>query len=468
MSLAKSLPLDDSAPVAEAIPVADASPVVDASPTVDGSDAARRAVAVEDRYPTPDEVVRAAELLAERHPELCRLRQVGRSRAGRPLLLLSVGRAAPQALVVAGAHANESVGGATVLELARRVVADPGLRAGCTWNLLLCLDPDGASLASHGRTPGPYTLAGHYRDFFRPAGEEQPEWAPSLGADLPESRALLAVIDELRPFLQCSLHSTDVGGTFLQATRDQPGLDGHFARSAAGLGIPVELSPYDVYFWPNPNPGVFLMPEAADRGPEASSRELGRTTWHAPHRHGGSTLIVEVPLWTCGRLADPTPIGDPEAELTALAARMRRHGRLLAELLAQAERLGALTEGPLPRAVRSALDVCAPLADEWDPGVVLPDQPALPPMTRSRLATLELWAHRVPLRAASMLRRALDPQRPGTGPLRDRLEALADHWCEEYRQRFPGTWLPIARQVEHQAGTVAAAVLLARPGGGAR
>ena len=215
-----------------------------------------------------------------------------------------------------------------------------------------------------------------------------------------------------------------------------------------------------MYFWPNPNPGVFLMPEAADRGPEASSRELGRTTWHAPHRHGGSTLIVEVPLWTCARLADPTPIVDAEPELAALAARMRRHGRLLDGLLAQAERLGGLIEGPLPRAVRSALDVCAPLADEWDPGVVLPDQPqrSNPPDVgpAPRLANRNCGRNRVSASAPpSMLRRALDPQRPGTGPLRDRLER---RWPEPLVRGVPAAVPPAPRLPvappgqEHQAG----------------
>ena len=51
---------------------------------------------------------------------------------------------------------------------------------------------------------GPYTLGRHFRHFYRPGFLEQPEWLPdgAASAALPEPRALLALQDELRPFLQ--------------------------------------------------------------------------------------------------------------------------------------------------------------------------------------------------------------------------------------------------------------------------
>ncbi|HEY8987357.1 MAG TPA: M14 family zinc carboxypeptidase [Streptomyces sp.] len=63
------------------------------------------------RYPTVPELVLSAGTLAAGRPGVCRLRQVGVSRAGRPLHLLSVGHARRAVLVVAGAHANEPTGG---------------------------------------------------------------------------------------------------------------------------------------------------------------------------------------------------------------------------------------------------------------------------------------------------------------------------------------------------------------------
>lgn len=63
------------------------------------------------RYPTVTELVSSARALAARRPDVCRLRQVGVSRAGRPLHVLSIGHARRAVLVVAGAHSNEPTGG---------------------------------------------------------------------------------------------------------------------------------------------------------------------------------------------------------------------------------------------------------------------------------------------------------------------------------------------------------------------
>ncbi|MDX3244244.1 M14 family zinc carboxypeptidase [Streptomyces sp. ME18-1-4] len=122
-----------------------------------------------------DQLAARAAALIVRSPGDVRLRRVGVSRAGTPLWLLCLGRGARQALVVAGPHANEPVGGATVLRPADRVLADPRLTVGAdaTWNLLLCLDPDGLR-RNEGWLTGPYSLGRHFRNFFRPGFLEQP------------------------------------------------------------------------------------------------------------------------------------------------------------------------------------------------------------------------------------------------------------------------------------------------------
>src|ERR1044072_7924497 len=82
------------------------------------------------RYPTLRELESSARALAARRPALCAVRQVGLSRGGRPLPLLSVGPGPRAVLVVPGAHANEPTGGPTLLSLAERVLHEPELRGG--------------------------------------------------------------------------------------------------------------------------------------------------------------------------------------------------------------------------------------------------------------------------------------------------------------------------------------------------
>jgi hypothetical protein len=162
-----------------------------------------------DRYPTVAEVTESARQLISRYPGACRLRRIGSSRAGRPILMLSVGHGPRHVLVVAGPHPDEPVGGATALVLAEQVACGERLFAATdpalvTWDFVLCLDPDGAAVSEAGAEEAPAapttvpTLRSYYRTTYRPIAAEQPEWAPIVGCQLPESQALFEVIDELR------------------------------------------------------------------------------------------------------------------------------------------------------------------------------------------------------------------------------------------------------------------------------
>ncbi|MFD6114180.1 M14 family zinc carboxypeptidase [Streptomyces yangpuensis] len=470
-------------------------------------------------YPTPQELGLAARALADEHPAEVRLRQAGTSRSGQPIWVLSVAPTSPagpagtlvpgdadgpadaddpdgedgpaggadpaerpgggadgpdpadgadgpggggggggrNVLVVAGAHANEPVGGATALSLARRLLRDPAPRAGCGWHFLLCADPDGADLH---RTPRPYSLLDYHRYFFRPPGPEQPEWAPSLlPADRlpPETLALLALIDELRPVLQVSLHATDLGGSWVQLTRDIPGLAEPFAKSAADLRIPVENGASDAAGWPSPGPGIFVIPEPGSEAAGAFHPEDTRlSTWYHAHRYDGTTAIVEVPMWASDLVDDPAPHPDPRGALRILAGRLTADAALVAEARERARSRDRPGPGahedpaaaPLLRAVDWTLALIPRIAVEWTG----PGAPA--EATAAYIASIDAFGRRLSLRAAAMLLRVLRAEGHPAAPGLDR---LVTGWCEEFAARFGARWIPVATQVEHQSRTVLAA-----------
>ncbi|MGW1892890.1 M14 family zinc carboxypeptidase [Streptomyces sp. NPDC002004] len=407
----------------------------------------------EQRYPSATELVASARALAGHRPELSTLRQIGTSRAGRPLHLLSVGHARSAVLVVAGAHANEPTGGSTLLRLAERALLEPAFRAGTSWHFLLCADPDGASLH---RTPAPRTLLDYHRHFFRPAGPEQPEWSPSvLPPDRlpPETRALTGVIDEVRPYLQVSLHGTDLGGSWVQLTKDIPGLAEPFAKSAAELHIPVETGASDAAGWPASGPGVHVMPApGSDAAFPSLPDDARHSTWHHAHRYGGLTAVVEVPMWASDLVDDPAPHPAPAEAMRRLSLRLLRDTRLVEDVLADA--LPRLTgaEGPLLRASRWALALVPGLADDW---MRLPPAGA----TMAYIGSIDAFGRRLPLRAAAMLLRVLKDADDRAAP---RLEQLVVEWCDAFAERFRARWVPLDHQVEHQSRTVAAAARHAR------
>ncbi|AZP21093.1 M14 family zinc carboxypeptidase [Streptomyces aquilus] len=405
------------------------------------------------RYPTVTEVVASARALAAHRPALCTLRQIGRSRAGRPLLLLSVGRAERAVLVVAGAHANEPTGGATLLDVAERVVREQELRADTSWHFLLCADPDGASLHV---TPAPRTLFDYHRGFFRPAGHEQPEWSPAvLPPDRlpPETRALTGVIDELRPYLQVTLHGTDLGGSWVQLTKDIPGLAEPFAKSAAELNIPVETGASDAAGWPASGPGVHVMPSPGAGAAYPSMPDDARnSTWYHAHRYGGLTAIVEVPMWASDLVDDPVPHPAPAVALRRLAERLLLDTRRVERVLTDALPRLPGVEGPLLRAAKWGLDLVPGLAADWT-------HTAPADNTRAYVGSVDAFARRLPLRAAAMLLRVLTEHDDPAAP---RLERLVATWSEAFAVRFRARWVPLEHQVEHQSRTVVAAARHAR------
>ncbi|MBY8340718.1 3-hydroxyacyl-CoA dehydrogenase [Streptomyces spinosirectus] len=405
------------------------------------------------RYPTVTQLVACAQSLAGTRPGLCTLRQVGVSRAGRPLHLLSVGRARRAVLVVAGAHANEPTGACTVLSLAERVLAERELRAETSWHFLLCADPDGASLHV---TPAPRSLYEYHLGFFRPSAEEQPEWSPSvLPPHLlpPETRALTEVIDELRPYLQVTLHGTDLGGSWVQLTEDIPGLAEPFAKSAAQLHIPVETGASDAAGWSASGPGVHVMPSVGAGAAYPSMPDDARnSTWYATHRYGGLTAVVEVPMWASDLVDDPAPHPAPAAEIGRLARRLQCDAleveRVLADALPRLEGV----EGPLLRAAQWVLDLVPGLAADWIHTPPADD-------TMAYVSSVDAFGRRLPLRAAAMLLRVLretgDPTAPG-------LERLVETWSDAFAERFRARWVPLEHQVEHQSRTVVTAARCAR------
>ncbi|MEV0975606.1 M14 family zinc carboxypeptidase [Streptomyces sp. NPDC049915] len=405
------------------------------------------------RYPSVLELQASARALAAERPGLCVLRQVGVSRAGRPLHLLSVGHAPRAVLVVAGAHANEPTGGATLRFLAERVVEERSLRDGVSWHFLLCADPDGASLHV---TPAPRSLFDYHLGFFRPAGDEQPEWSPSvLPPDRlpPETRALTAVIDEVRPYLQVTLHGTDLGGTWVQLTKDIPGLAEPFAKSAAELHIPVEAGASDAAGWPASGPGVHVMPAPGAGAAYPSMPDDARhSTWYHAHRYGGLTAIVEVPMWASDLVGDPAPHPAPAAALGRLAHRLRSDALLVEEALAEAQPRLAGRDGALLRAARWTLALVPGLAEDW-----VRTSPA--DTTMAYVGSVDAFARRLPLRAAAMLLRVL---RDVDDPAAPRLERLVAYWSENFARRFHARWVPLGDQMEHQSRTVVTAAQQAR------
>lgn len=417
-------------------------------------------------YPTLGELLRRARATVAARPGALRLRVVGTSRAGRPLWLLSAGHGPRHILTVAGAHANEPVGGVTSLFLAERFAREPALlqESGCTWNFLLCLDPDGASLAGRwltgrsgeGRSgeelpgEGPAaeatpTLRGYYRRFYRPAFAAQPEFPP-VASDprpvMPESEALVRLIDELRPVVQFSLHGVEVGGSFLQLTRAVPGAAAAYRRIAADLGIPLEHRPFDGMGWLAESPGVLVLPDSSPTEERDPSGFTSQATWLYAMRHGTVSAVVEAPFWSVAGVSDPRPVAEPRREVAEASEILLGRAKQLEAVVGELGPRSPETSEEIAHftAARELMDIGPGVVDTWNSAELA--------TTVGNSVSLGVAARRIPLRAAAMMRQAL-----GGAPA---LDTLVETWARELASTFDARWVPVADQTELQIRTMLA------------
>jgi hypothetical protein len=435
-----------------------------------------------DAFATVDELAAEFARVADEHPGAVGLQRVGTSAQGEPLTCLTVhgGPGAPEALVFGLPHPNEPIGGLTAVHLARRLAADAGLRArlGHTWRIVACIDPDGLRL-NEGWLKGPFTREHYARHFYRQAGAEQIEWTFPLDhkgayfdAVLPETLALMRLIDSHRPALMASLHNSELGGAYYYLSRDEPALYPTLQEVPQRLGLPLHLGEPEAPWTPRLADGVFRTLDIRDAYDHlepaglAATLSGGNSTGSYAERHGTLTLVCELPYWSDPRIADTTPTG------TGYAEPLRENGRLLVELgatmadvLASVDGLTSV-ESPFLRAsrfyARVAHDVGADMlrrADRADP-----DRRA----TVAEVVSTVDAVHMFRLRYGGMLLRALDAEL-GVGNLRPAVRGaraeLADRysgWCAEATAATPAEPIPIRSLVATQyAAVVAAAAHLA-------
>ncbi len=134
---------------------------------------------------------------------------------------------------------------------------------------------------------------------------------------MPESEALVRLIDELRPVVQFSLHGVEVGGSFLQSDSRGAGGGGRLPSDRGGPGIPLEHRPFDGMGW-LADQGVLVLPDSSPTEERDPSGFTSQATWLYAMRHGTVSAVVEAPFWSVAGVAilgpSPSPARDRGGE----------------------------------------------------------------------------------------------------------------------------------------------------------
>ena len=423
---------------------------METQPQIDSERLARilDAVPAFDHYAGPDELNAGMARLAEQH-SCARVERIGTSRLGEPLRCLTVGDGTRAAVVVGFPHPNEPIGALAALVLAEALCAHERLRADLdfTWHLIPCVDPDGARL-NEGWFTGPLTRRHHARSFFRQAPDEQVDWTfPTDRPDqyfdrvLPESLALMRLLDRTRPALMASLHNSESGGAYFYLTKALPALRELLAFIPSHLGLPLDTSNLDAAGASRLAAGIYLARAAeveAKPGP-GHTPPHGSPGWDYARRYGTLTVICEVPHWVNQRAQDERPTDQTYAELLGeQISELTDYGNVIRGTVQACD--NGLHDSPLLRAVISLTE--AVLSG-------LPDlrARAAAPEARRPATVAEAFAARSSvsmqrLRQGGMLARVLDAELAlGHGTLQIR------HAHRGFTSQF-GEWLRDAEQLD--------------------
>lgn len=295
---------------------------------------------------TVDELDASARKLANEFPEAVTVFEAGRSRMGHSILCMKIGNGPKNALCVACPHPNEPIGAMTLEYFSLILAENDDLREelGYTWYMIKCIDPDGVRL-NEKWFKGPFNVYNYIKNYYRPIGFEQVEWTFPIDYKelnfhnpLPETEALMALIQELKPAFLYSLHNAGFGGAYWYLTHDLPELYDDLRNSALKQGIPLNLGEPEEPFITKFSPAVFknmTIGEAYDFIEKFSGEKPNINNGTSCSDYASSitdcvTLLPELPYFFDSRIEDlrNSEISRKEAILQNIKQSMDHFSRL--------------------------------------------------------------------------------------------------------------------------------------------
>jgi hypothetical protein len=206
-----------------------------------------------------------------------------------------------------------------------------------TWNIVKCADPDGAKLNE------PWFKSFSVRNFtlnyFRPPSHRQVEWSFPVkyktyewNTPIPETKALMNLIDQTKPDFISSLHMAGFGGVYFYVSENYPMLFQKFYDLVKAEGLPLHLGEPEVPYRVKFADAVFKMPVFEDSydyylkqlGKVPEELKRGTSSYgYARHISNPFTLVNEVPFLFHEKAADvsPTEIERKESKLKEIERR---------------------------------------------------------------------------------------------------------------------------------------------------
>lgn len=285
-------------------------------------------------FMTVNELNESSKKLAEKFPNLVELSKIGRSMDNNPIYCLKIGKGSKKALLYAFPHPNEPVGSMMLEYLSEKLAKEDTFRNlyDFTWFVVKVADPDGAKL-NEGWFKNPYSYLNYVLNYYRPAGNQQVEWTfpieyKTLKFDkpIPETRALMNIIETEKPDFIYSLHNAGFGGVYYYITEEAPILYPIYEKIVKDLELPMNFGEPETPFMKKIADAIYSLPTTeqsydyyekySDKDPaeliKSGESSYGYAKKFNPHLF---ELVCEVPYYYDPRIEDTSPISKSRREL---------------------------------------------------------------------------------------------------------------------------------------------------------
>lgn len=214
-----------------------------------------------------EELDRSSIELAEKYPDVVKLLDVGMTREKDKIYALRIGKGKNNALLFGCPHPNEPVGTLVLEYLSWELAKNDKLREmfDYTWYIVKVADKDGLKLNS-GWLKGPFTLLNYAKNYYRPAGNKQVEWTFPIeyktlrfNDPLPETKALMNLIESYRPNFIYSLHNAGFGGVYYYISEEAPLLFPIYHKFPKDYNVPLSLGEPEVPWAQMFAPAIYHM-----------------------------------------------------------------------------------------------------------------------------------------------------------------------------------------------------------------
>jgi len=270
---------------------------------------------------TIDELKASSKKLVHKHPDKASIFEIGKSRKGEEIEALRIGKGRKKALLFGFPHPNEPIGSMTLEYLSWRLAEDETLdKLDFTWYIIKCIDPDGARL-NEGWFKGPFTPHNFALNYYRPPSYQQIEWTFPIkyktlvwNKPIPETRALMRIIEDVKPQFMYSLHNSGFGGVYFYVSSRCKPLYSKFQNLAKKEKLPLHLGEPETPYMKKLADAIFKMPTSAEtyeflkkhsKKDPAEIINYGTSSDDYARRIAGSfTLVCEMPYYYDQRIGD--------------------------------------------------------------------------------------------------------------------------------------------------------------------